>query len=153
MLFHAWSHDNSCTITIKCYQISFTGIYDEPSCNPNNLSHAVLLVGYGSEGGQDYWIIKNRSEKTWCIEKSEAFLLLYLTCTSVSYIISCFLLFSWGSSWGEGGYMRIIRDGRNVCGIASYALYPVLWFWWDALVRMLNSYTELPVGLRKQYHS
>lgn len=40
----------------------FPGIYDEPNCNPNNLSHAVLLVGYGSEGGQDYWIIKNRSE-------------------------------------------------------------------------------------------
>lgn len=63
MLFHALIRDNSCTITIKCYQISFTGIYDEPSCNPNNLSHAVLLVGYGSEGDQDYWIIKNRSEK------------------------------------------------------------------------------------------
>lgn len=41
----------------------FTGIYDEPNCNPNNLSHAVLLVGYGSDGGQDYWIIKNRSDK------------------------------------------------------------------------------------------
>lgn len=41
---------------------AFSGIYDEPNCNPNNLSHAVLLVGYGSEGGEDYWIIKNRSE-------------------------------------------------------------------------------------------
>uniref|UniRef100_A0A8C9Y4D0 Cathepsin 12 n=1 Tax=Sander lucioperca TaxID=283035 RepID=A0A8C9Y4D0_SANLU len=69
-----------------------SGIYDEQACNPNNLSHAVLLVGYGSEGGQDYWIIKN----------------------------------SWGSSWGEGGYMRMVRDGKNTCGIASYALYPIL---------------------------
>ncbi|XP_034555837.1 cathepsin L1 [Notolabrus celidotus] len=69
-----------------------SGIYEESSCNPNNLSHAVLLVGYGSEGGKDYWIIKN----------------------------------SWGSSWGEGGYMRMIRDGSNTCGIASYALYPVM---------------------------
>uniref|UniRef100_A0A3Q3JGF7 Cathepsin 12 n=1 Tax=Monopterus albus TaxID=43700 RepID=A0A3Q3JGF7_MONAL len=69
-----------------------SGIYDEPNCNSNNLSHAVLLVGYGSEGGQDYWIIKN----------------------------------SWGTNWGEGGYMRMIRDGKNTCGIASYALYPIL---------------------------
>ncbi|XP_076582013.1 digestive cysteine proteinase 2 [Chaetodon auriga] len=84
------------TVAIDADHSSFlfysSGIYDEPSCNPNNLSHAVLLVGYGSEGGQDYWIIKN----------------------------------SWGTSWGEGGYMRIIRDGRNTCGIASYALYPIL---------------------------
>ncbi|XP_029938416.1 cathepsin L1 [Salarias fasciatus] len=84
------------TVAVDADHSSFlfysSGIYDEPNCNPNNLSHAVLLVGYGSEGGQDYWIIKN----------------------------------SWGTSWGEGGYMRMIRDGRNTCGIASYALYPVL---------------------------
>lgn len=45
-----------------------TGIFEEPNCNPNNLSHAVLLVGYGSEGGQDYWIIKNRWEKMKHVE-------------------------------------------------------------------------------------
>ncbi|XP_017333001.1 procathepsin L [Ictalurus punctatus] len=69
-----------------------SGIYEEPRCNPNNLSHAVLLVGYGSERGRDYWIIKN----------------------------------SWGTGWGEGGYMRMIRNGSNTCGIASYALYPIV---------------------------
>uniref|UniRef100_A0A668ACS4 Cathepsin 12 n=1 Tax=Myripristis murdjan TaxID=586833 RepID=A0A668ACS4_9TELE len=84
------------TVAIDADHPSFlfysSGIYEEPNCNPNNLSHAVLLVGYGSEEGQDYWIIKN----------------------------------SWGTSWGEGGYMRLIRDGSNTCGIASYALYPIL---------------------------
>ncbi|MBN3310934.1 CATL protein, partial [Amia calva] len=69
-----------------------SGIYEEPNCDPSNLSHAVLLVGYGSEGGTDYWIIKN----------------------------------SWGTGWGEGGYMRMIRNNKNACGIASYALYPVV---------------------------
>uniref|UniRef100_H3C206 Cathepsin 12 n=1 Tax=Tetraodon nigroviridis TaxID=99883 RepID=H3C206_TETNG len=84
------------TVAIDASHSSFlfysSGIYEESNCNPNNLSHAVLLVGYGSEGGQDYWLIKN----------------------------------SWGSSWGEGGYMRLIRDGKNSCGIASYALYPMV---------------------------
>ncbi|XP_061594016.1 procathepsin L [Cololabis saira] len=84
------------TVAIDASNPSFlfysSGIYDEPNCDPNHLSHAVVLVGFGSEEGRKYWIIKN----------------------------------SWGASWGEGGYMRLIRNGRNTCGIASYALYPVL---------------------------
>uniref|UniRef100_A0AAY4D9D5 Cathepsin 12 n=1 Tax=Denticeps clupeoides TaxID=299321 RepID=A0AAY4D9D5_9TELE len=84
------------TVAVDADHSSFlfysSGIYEEPMCDPNNLSHAVLLVGYGSEGGRDYWIIKN----------------------------------SWGTGWGEGGYMRMVRNGSNTCGIASYALYPVV---------------------------
>jgi len=30
---------------------------------------------------------------------------------------------SWGTSWGEGGYFRLMR-GVNCCGIASFASYP-----------------------------
>lgn len=34
-----------------------TGIYDDPTCNANRLTHTVLIVGYGSEGpGRDYYI-------------------------------------------------------------------------------------------------
>ncbi|OHT15261.1 Digestive cysteine proteinase 1 [Tritrichomonas foetus] len=31
---------------------------------------------------------------------------------------------SWGTSWGEEGYFRIIRNGSNLCGVASNAIYP-----------------------------
>ncbi|XP_060777927.1 cathepsin S, ortholog2, tandem duplicate 1 [Neoarius graeffei] len=33
---------------------------------------------------------------------------------------------SWGTSFGDGGYIRIARNKGNMCGIASYACYPVM---------------------------
>nr|UTS56191.1 cathepsin L [Palaemon modestus] len=33
---------------------------------------------------------------------------------------------SWGSSWGEEGYIRMSRNRDNNCAIATYGVYPVL---------------------------
>ncbi|KAL7874278.1 hypothetical protein SRHO_G00052480 [Serrasalmus rhombeus] len=33
---------------------------------------------------------------------------------------------SWGTSFGDGGYIRMARNKGNMCGIANYACYPVV---------------------------
>ncbi|KAL3377097.1 hypothetical protein AABB24_003489 [Solanum stoloniferum] len=51
------------------FQLYRGGIYDGScSSSPDDLSHGVLIVGYGSEGDDDYWIIKNSWGTSWGVE-------------------------------------------------------------------------------------
>ncbi|XP_034032414.1 pro-cathepsin H [Thalassophryne amazonica] len=69
------------------------GVYTSTECRntPDKVNHAVLAVGYGTENGLPYWIVKN----------------------------------SWGSRWGMNGYFLIER-GKNMCGLATCASFPVV---------------------------
>ncbi|XP_022217019.2 procathepsin L-like [Drosophila obscura] len=33
---------------------------------------------------------------------------------------------SWGTQWGESGYIRMTRNSNNQCGVASEAFYPIV---------------------------
>ncbi|XP_078054312.1 cathepsin L2-like [Mustelus asterias] len=84
------------SVAIDAKQLSFqfyrSGVYYEPKCNNVEPNHGVLTVGYGSENGKNYWIVKN----------------------------------SFGKWWGDKGYIKMAKDENNNCGIANYAVYPLV---------------------------
>merc|ERR1712048_501682 len=77
------------------FQLYTGGVFKSNFCCAT-LDHGVLTVGYGVDGGNQYWKVKN----------------------------------SWGGSWGEHGYIRMIRGTKGAtgeCGILTGPpSYPVI---------------------------
>lgn len=46
------------------FQLYKSGVITSTACG-TTINHAVTLVGYGSENGKDYWLIKNSWGTSW----------------------------------------------------------------------------------------
>ncbi|CAI5747527.1 unnamed protein product [Peronospora destructor] len=72
------------------------GFYNCPNngvmASKNDLNHALLLVGYGTDSVHgDYWILKN----------------------------------SYGSLWGDDGFLKLVADTKINCGLNIFPVIPI----------------------------
>ena len=82
------------------FQLYKTGIFPAANCSDAGVNHAMLVVGYNSNGydptgaaNSAYWRFKN----------------------------------SFGTLWGESGYMRVemLPDGNGACAMYTWPVQPV----------------------------
>jgi len=71
----------SVSVDASTWSFYSSGIFNGCSTVNPDINHAVQLVGYGTDAGTDYWLVRN----------------------------------SWGSSWGEKGYIRLYRGPKETC--------------------------------------
>jgi cathepsin L len=47
------------------FQLYKGGIYSEPACSSLQLDHGVGVIGYGTESGKDFWLVRNSWGAGW----------------------------------------------------------------------------------------
>lgn len=49
------------------FQHYVSGVFTDTTCPSGSLNHAIVLVGYGNQNGQDYYILRNSWGSNWGI--------------------------------------------------------------------------------------
>ena len=89
-------------------------------CSSTELDHGVLAVGYGASGNSQYYIVKN----SW--GKLKLRLSMVENSTRTDTKSPAILFFLSGTDWGDAGYIKMSRNRKNNCGIATMASYPTV---------------------------
>ena len=73
-----------------------SGIYSDPDCSVDDVNHGIAIVGYGFDADQ------NETQNYYILKNS------------------------FGVTWGEEGYMRIARNGKDTCGVTAMPGWPLV---------------------------
>lgn len=86
----------------KSFQMYKSGVFQDSNCG-TNLDHGVLLVGYGSTNGQDYYILKNSWDISWGMQG--------------------YMNLGRGNDPNTG---KPFNNGAGQCGVLGMASYPTI---------------------------
>ncbi|XP_052088272.1 procathepsin L-like [Mytilus californianus] len=58
---------SACIDVDENFQLYKRGVFNNPSCKPYPTNHCVLVVGYGTQSDDNYWLVKNSWGNSWGI--------------------------------------------------------------------------------------